>query len=123
MAQKEAYLEQGYPNWSRRDFQQFVKGLEAYGWYVVFQFFLGLCSLVGRDQRPEVYAADIQEKTAEEVEKYYKTFKRKWKTLSGELNTLGTNIYSQWFQNTLVSKLESPKDSRNETNGPTWNSF
>ncbi|KAE9407682.1 SNF2 family DNA-dependent ATPase [Gymnopus androsaceus JB14] len=66
VAQKEAYLEQGFPNWSRRDFQQFVKGLEAYGW----------------DQKPEVYAADIQEKTAEEVEKYYKTFKKKWKTLS-----------------------------------------
>lgn len=122
MAQKEAYLEQGYPNWSRRDFQQFVKGLEAYGWYVVFHF-LGLCSLVGRDQRPEVYAADIQEKTAEEVEKYYKTFKRKWKTLSGELNCVATNRYSRWFQNTLVSKLESLKDSRNETNGPIWNSF
>ncbi|KAJ4475673.1 SNF2 family N-terminal domain-containing protein [Lentinula aciculospora] len=66
IAQKDAYLEQGFPHWSRRDFQQLVKGLEAYGW----------------DQPAEVYAADIQEKTAEEVEKYYKTFKRKWKTLS-----------------------------------------
>jgi SWI/SNF-related matrix-associated actin-dependent regulator of chromatin subfamily A member 5 len=34
LAQKEAYIEQGFPDWSRRDFQQFVKGLEAYGWYV-----------------------------------------------------------------------------------------
>ncbi|KAJ4469035.1 SNF2 family N-terminal domain-containing protein [Lentinula edodes] len=66
IALKESYLEHGFPNWSRRDFQQFVKGLEAYGW----------------DQPAEVYAADIQEKTAEEVEKYYRTFKRKWKTLS-----------------------------------------
>lgn len=40
MTQKEAYLEQGFPSWSRRDFQQFVKGLEAYGWYVGFSFFI-----------------------------------------------------------------------------------
>lgn len=33
IALKESYLEHGFPNWSRRDFQQFVKGLEAYGWY------------------------------------------------------------------------------------------
>lgn len=84
MAQKEAYLEQGFPNWSRRDFQQFVKGLEAYGWYVVFvPSSISAHSPFVRDQKPEVYAADIQEKTAEEVEKYYKTFKKKWKTLSG----------------------------------------
>ncbi|KIK68831.1 hypothetical protein GYMLUDRAFT_236732 [Collybiopsis luxurians FD-317 M1] len=76
IAQKEAYLEQGFPNWSRRDFQQFVKGLEAYGW----------------DQPADVYAADIQEKTPEEVEKYYKTFKRKWKTLSGK----STYVYTPY---------------------------
>ena len=31
-ARKEAYIEGGFPDWSRRDFQQFVKALEAYGW-------------------------------------------------------------------------------------------
>ena len=31
-AQKEAYLEDGFPDWSRRDFQQLVRALEAYGW-------------------------------------------------------------------------------------------
>ena len=31
-ARKEAYIEDGFPDWSRRDFQQFVKALEAYGW-------------------------------------------------------------------------------------------
>ncbi|KAJ8085234.1 chromatin remodeling complex Adenosinetriphosphatase [Marasmius tenuissimus] len=65
-AQKEAYIEQGFPDWSRRDFQQFVKGLEAYGW----------------NQPMETYAADIQEKTPEEVQKYYNTFVKKWKTLA-----------------------------------------
>lgn len=32
---KEQYIEQGFADWSRRDFQQFVKALEAHGWYVV----------------------------------------------------------------------------------------
>ncbi|EEB90644.1 hypothetical protein MPER_11122, partial [Moniliophthora perniciosa FA553] len=49
-----------------RDFQQLVKGLEAYGW--------------GQDF--EVYAADIQDKTPEEVERYYRVFSKKWKTLA-----------------------------------------
>lgn len=32
-AKKEAYLEEGFPDWSRRDFQQFVRALEANGWW------------------------------------------------------------------------------------------
>jgi SWI/SNF-related matrix-associated actin-dependent regulator of chromatin subfamily A member 5 len=35
MAEKEAYIEEGFPDWSRRDFQQFVRALETYGWYVL----------------------------------------------------------------------------------------
>jgi len=31
-AQKGAYLEDGFPDWSRRDFKQLVRALEAYGW-------------------------------------------------------------------------------------------
>jgi SWI/SNF-related matrix-associated actin-dependent regulator of chromatin subfamily A member 5 len=31
---KERYIEEGFPDWSRRDFQQFVRALEAYGWCV-----------------------------------------------------------------------------------------
>ncbi len=34
IAQKEAYIEEGFSEWSKRDFQQFVKALETYGWYV-----------------------------------------------------------------------------------------
>ncbi|KAF5385038.1 hypothetical protein D9615_000870 [Tricholomella constricta] len=66
MAEKEGYIEEGFPDWSRRDFQQFVKALEAYGWAEPF----------------EVYAAEIQEKTPEDVEKYYYTFEQKWRTLA-----------------------------------------
>ncbi|KAH8826323.1 P-loop containing nucleoside triphosphate hydrolase protein [Flagelloscypha sp. PMI_526] len=65
-AYKEQLIEQGFPNWSRRDFQQFIKGLEAYGW----------------DQPFDVYAADIQDKTADEVKDYYVVFKKRWKSLS-----------------------------------------
>ncbi|KAF9001708.1 SNF2 family N-terminal domain-containing protein [Cyathus striatus] len=64
-ATKEAYIEEGFPDWSRRDFQQFVKALEAYGWGEPF----------------EVYAAEIQDKTADEVERYYRVFEDKWETL------------------------------------------
>ena len=31
---KEKLTEEGFLDWSRRDFQQFVRGLEAHGWYV-----------------------------------------------------------------------------------------
>ncbi|KAG5350414.1 hypothetical protein C0989_011178 [Termitomyces sp. Mn162] len=66
MAEKEAYIEDGFPDWSRRDFQQFVKALEAHGWNAGF----------------DTYAAEIQEKTPEDVAKYYATFEQKWQTLA-----------------------------------------
>lgn len=66
MAEKEAYIEEGFPDWSRRDFQQFVRALETYGW----------------DESFEVYAAEIQDKTPEDVEKYYNEFQKMWKTLA-----------------------------------------
>lgn len=31
-AEKEELLAQGFEDWSRRDFQQFVRALESYGW-------------------------------------------------------------------------------------------
>ncbi|KAF8915438.1 SNF2 family N-terminal domain-containing protein [Mucidula mucida] len=66
LAQKEVYISQGFPDWGRREYQQFIKALENYGW--------------GQD--PAVYALDVQDKTPEEVAKYYKVFEKKWKTLS-----------------------------------------
>lgn len=32
MTDKEEYAQQGFGDWSRRDFQQFVRGLETHGW-------------------------------------------------------------------------------------------
>ncbi|KAF9479657.1 SNF2 family DNA-dependent ATPase [Pholiota conissans] len=63
---KEQYIQQGFPDWSRRDFQQLIRGLETYGW----------------DADPELLAAEIQDKTAEDVEKYLKVFHKKCKTLA-----------------------------------------
>lgn len=34
-AEKEMLITQGFENWSRRDFQQFVRALETHGWYVL----------------------------------------------------------------------------------------
>ncbi|KAL0956462.1 hypothetical protein HGRIS_002608 [Hohenbuehelia grisea] len=66
MEQKDAYIEDGFPDWSRRDFQQFVRALETYGWGASYQD----------------YASEIQDKTAEDVEKYYVVFEEKWESLS-----------------------------------------
>ena len=32
VAEKNELLKQGFEDWSRRDFQQFVRALETYGW-------------------------------------------------------------------------------------------
>ena len=82
-AEKETYIEAGFPDWSRRDFQQLIRGLEAYGWLVLVIGHLCRSHCSHRGESFDVYAQDIQDKTAEEVEKYYRTFEKKWKTLSG----------------------------------------
>ncbi|VDB85302.1 unnamed protein product [Peniophora sp. CBMAI 1063] len=66
LAEKDALIAQGFESWSRRDFQQFIKALEAHGWTDDYN----------------VIAAEIQDKTPEEVKAYYPVFKKKWKTLS-----------------------------------------
>ncbi|KII93122.1 hypothetical protein PLICRDRAFT_130653 [Plicaturopsis crispa FD-325 SS-3] len=66
VALKDKLTEDGFHDWSRRDFQQFVKALEAYGWTEDY----------------DLLASEIQDKTAADVKKYYGVFKKKWKTLS-----------------------------------------
>ncbi|TFK68179.1 hypothetical protein BDN72DRAFT_769633 [Pluteus cervinus] len=63
---KEKMISEGFPDWSRRDFQQFIRALEAHGW--------------GQDS--ETYAAEIQDKTPEEVERYYEVFSERWRELA-----------------------------------------
>ena len=36
LVEKEELIAAGFEDWSRRDFQQFVRALETYGWYVLF---------------------------------------------------------------------------------------
>ena len=40
--------------------------------------------ILNRGESFELYASEIQDKTPEDVEKYYKTFEKKWSTLAGE---------------------------------------
>ncbi|KAI5991718.1 SNF2 family N-terminal domain-containing protein [Pisolithus orientalis] len=63
---KERYLAEGFHDWSRRDFQQFVRALETYGWTDDY----------------ELLASEIQDKNAKQVKEYYLHFKKHWKELS-----------------------------------------
>ena len=51
---KEEYIRQGFPEWSRRDFQQLIRGMETYGWCVFFfeGFFLAVLIYVGVEGAP-----------------------------------------------------------------------
>lgn len=85
-ARKEELSRQGFDNWSKRDFQQFVKGIEAHGRFVsagTFTWSYGLI-LVYRDASYELIASEIQNKTAEEVKAYAKVFWKRWHELEGE---------------------------------------
>ncbi|KAH7909061.1 SNF2 family N-terminal domain-containing protein [Hygrophoropsis aurantiaca] len=66
LALKEQYIESGFNDWSRRDFQQFVRALESYGWTDDY----------------DLLASEIQDKDAKQVKKYYLYFKKHWKELS-----------------------------------------
>ncbi|KAG1823802.1 SNF2 family N-terminal domain-containing protein [Suillus subaureus] len=63
---KEKYTEAGFHDWSRRDFQQFVRALENFGWTDDY----------------DLLASEIQDKDWRQVKKYYLYFKKHWKELS-----------------------------------------
>ncbi|TFY75848.1 hypothetical protein EWM64_g8166 [Hericium alpestre] len=67
VAEKEALIKQGFEDWSRRDFQQFIRALETTDDF-------------------DLLATEIQDKTGDDVAKYYPIFKKKWKELSGDAN-------------------------------------
>ncbi|KAF8484763.1 P-loop containing nucleoside triphosphate hydrolase protein [Russula ochroleuca] len=66
LQEKEELIAQGFEDWSRRDFQQFIRALESYGWTEDF----------------DLLSSEIQDKTELHVAKYYPVFRRKWKELS-----------------------------------------
>ncbi|KAL6303969.1 SNF2 family DNA-dependent ATPase [Sparassis latifolia] len=65
MQKKEALISQGFEDWSRRDFQQFIRALETYGWTDDY----------------DLLASEIQDKTGDDVARYYPVFRKKWKEL------------------------------------------
>ncbi|KAF8505126.1 HAND-domain-containing protein [Hysterangium stoloniferum] len=64
-ARKEERSPHGFDNWSKRNFQQFVKAVEAHG----------------RNAPDEVLAQEIRHKTGEEVKAYAKVFWKRWREL------------------------------------------
>ena len=68
--QQESSLEDGFPDWSQHDFQQFVRALEANGWGNVATYLGNSNSNSSRLCRMDDYnllAMDIQVKTQREV--------------------------------------------------------
>ncbi|KAM1086727.1 hypothetical protein EV1_012382 [Malus domestica] len=63
--EKESLLEEGFSTWSRRDFNTFIRGCEKYG----------------RNDIKSI-AAEMEGKTEEEVERYAKVFKERYKELN-----------------------------------------
>ncbi|KAL4252780.1 SNF2/RAD54 helicase family protein [Abortiporus biennis] len=88
--EKEELIAQGFEDWSRRDFQQFIRGLENYGWITDF----------------ELLASEIQDKTPEDVEAYYNVFKKKWKELA-EYPRIKTRIEEGEAKRNKRSNLEN----------------
>ncbi|KAF1957129.1 hypothetical protein CC80DRAFT_444606 [Byssothecium circinans] len=63
-AEKERLIEQGFPEWNKRDFQQFLNGSAKFG----RKNYAGI-------------SEEVDGKTAEEIEAYAKVFWKKYKTL------------------------------------------
>ena len=71
-AEKERLIEKGFPEWNKRDFQQFLNGSAKYG-----------------RQNYEGISEEVDGKTAEEIEAYAKVFWKKYKTLDNWQKHLG----------------------------------
>ncbi|KAF7793575.1 hypothetical protein EIP86_004689 [Pleurotus ostreatoroseus] len=90
LAEKDELMKQGFEDWSRRDFQQFIRSLESYGWTDDF----------------DLLASEIQDKTPEQVAEYYAVFKKKWKELS-EYPRIKTRIEEGEAKRNKRSNLEA----------------
>jgi SWI/SNF-related matrix-associated actin-dependent regulator of chromatin subfamily A member 5 len=71
-AEKERLIEQGFPEWNKRDFQQFLNGSAKYG-----------------RQNYEGISEEVDGKDAEEIKAYAKVFWKKYKTLDNWQKHLG----------------------------------
>jgi SWI/SNF-related matrix-associated actin-dependent regulator of chromatin subfamily A member 5 len=85
LERKEEYIKQGFPEWSRRDFQQLVRGLETNGWYEL-PVLSSICpenDRFCRNATSEQLAMEIQDKSADEIEAYLRVFLKKCRHLAG----------------------------------------
>ncbi|CAN9181923.1 unnamed protein product [Alternaria alternata] len=71
-AEKERLIEQGFPEWNKRDFQQFLNGSAKYG-----------------RQNYEGISEEVDGKDADEIKAYAKVFWKKYKTLDNWQKHLG----------------------------------
>lgn len=71
-AEKERLVEQGFPEWNKRDFQQFLNGSAKYG-----------------RQNYEGISEEVDGKDADEIKAYAKVFWKKYKTLDNWQKHLG----------------------------------
>lgn len=71
-AEKERLIEKGFPEWNKRDFQQFLNGTAKYG-----------------RQNYEGIALEVDGKDAGEIAKYAKTFWKQYKTLDNWQKHIG----------------------------------
>lgn len=71
-AEKERLIEQGFPEWNKRDFQQFLNGTAKYG-----------------RKNYDGISEEVDGKTAQEIEQYAKVFWKKYKTLDNWQKHLG----------------------------------
>ena len=71
-AEKECLIEQGFPEWNKRDFQQFLNGSAKYG-----------------RQNYEGISEEVDGKDADEIKAYAKVFWKKYKTLDNWQKHLG----------------------------------
>lgn len=71
-AEKERLIEQGFPEWNKRDFQQFLNGSAKYG-----------------RQNFEGISEEVDGKDADEIKAYAKVFWKKYKTLDNWQKHLG----------------------------------
>jgi SWI/SNF-related matrix-associated actin-dependent regulator of chromatin subfamily A member 5 len=72
IAEKERLISLGFPEWNKRDFQQFLNGSAKYG-----------------RQNYEGIAEEVDGKTAEEIAEYAKVFWKKYKTLNNWQKHIG----------------------------------
>ena len=76
---------------------------------------------------PDTLAEEIQEKSAAEIKKYYKVFKKEWKTLAGTfclgVSLLFFNHPDTFLQKHHESKLVLQKVKPNGTSGLTLNIY